>query len=178
MSDQPPNPVLAAVSLLGTLQAQCTYWQGILGLTNWHVHVYPVPANHPKLGDCLASCEMFEQRQDAIIRVVRPADLPSVAHNFLDGEEADYDLTLVHELLHLHFNTFAVPDGDPKGVAQEQAINAISRGLVKLYREDQPQGANPTCQHHVPPGIEGVGEPQALAQEPQPPPPGMVGHYL
>ena len=130
MADEPMN-------LVEVLQRQCEYWQGVLGLQDWHIHVYPVPANHPKLNDGIGSCEYFQHRRDAIIRVMRPADLPGSSHSFLCGEEGDYDLTLVHEMLHIHFAPFAESDQTPTGVAQEQAVNAISKGIVGLYRETQ-----------------------------------------
>lgn len=62
----------------------------------------------------------------------------------VDGSDPRYDLeaTLVHELLHFHFDGVVLDkdmDGEGAltrmGVATEQAIESIAQGLVELKRQ-------------------------------------------
>lgn len=114
------------------LRKQLSYWQRILYLQDWNVDIRVV--RQWEMGDqtTLAQCQWFIQRKDAIIHVLHPSDLPGLSGRFLNNEECDYDVSLVHELLHLHFAPFHKADDE---IAHEQAINAISRGMVKLWRE-------------------------------------------
>lgn len=130
------------------LRAQLTYWQRVLYLQDWTIDIRVV--RQWEMGDqhTLASCEWFIQRKDAIVRILHPNDLPGVSHRFLNGEECDYDISLVHELLHLHFAPFHKEQDE---VAHEQAINSISRALVKVWREPHTE----TSCIHIPTGKEG-----------------------
>jgi hypothetical protein len=113
------------------LRKQLAYWQRILYLQDWTIDVRVV--RQWDMGDrlTLAQCEWFLQRKDAIIQVLNPHDLPGISSRFLHSEECDYDVSLVHELLHLHFAPF---HKDADDVAHEQAINSISRGIVRVWR--------------------------------------------
>ena len=115
---------------------QCTYWQGVLRLQDWNIQCDVVRAHEMK-GDRspVAQCESYIRRKDAMVRVLHPMDLPAVSPYFLNGEEKDYDLSLVHELLHLHFAPFQAEVDTAADLAQEQAIESISRAITKLYRE-------------------------------------------
>lgn len=114
------------------LRKQLVFWQKVLYLQDWTIDIRIV--RQWEMGDqlTLAQCEWFIQRKDAIIRVLAPSDLPGVSHRFLNDEECDYDISVVHELLHLHFAPFHKAEDE---VAHEQAINSISRGIVKAWRE-------------------------------------------
>ena len=85
--------------------------------------------------------------------LLSPMDLPLISSEEYIKENANYDLTIVHELLHLHFAPFQESDDTPKGVAQEQAINCISQAIIRGYTGKVPTPAPP------------VGEP-------------LVGNYL
>lgn len=111
---------------------QVTYWQQVLALQDWNVEVRLCRQWEMSDQFTLAETEWYLARKDAIIRVLHPKDLGGLAHRFINDEESDYDITIVHELLHLHFAPF--DKGNSDGVSHEQAINAISRGMVKLYR--------------------------------------------
>lgn len=113
------------------LHTQLAYWQQMLYLQDWTISLQVV--RQWDMGDncSVAQCEWYLQRKDACIKVLHPDDLPGVKSRFLNGEECDYDISLVHELLHLHFAPFHTEKED---IAQEQAINAISRGIVKVWR--------------------------------------------
>lgn len=86
----------------------------------------------------ISDIRYFTQRRDAIMRVMHPMDIPAIEDNFLEGEARDYDLAIVHELLHLHFSPFAAKDDSHESLTQEQAIESISRAIVRLYREQNP----------------------------------------
>jgi hypothetical protein len=113
------------------LQKQLVFWQKALYLQDWTISLRIV--RQWEMGDTfsIAQCEWFIQRKDAIIKVLHHADLLGVKGHFLNGEECDYDISLVHELLHLHFAPFHSTKND---VTEEQAINAISRSIVKVWR--------------------------------------------
>jgi hypothetical protein len=116
------------------LQLQLAYWQKVLYLQDWTVDLRISRQWEMLDAGTLAECHWFLERKDAIIRVLAPADLGGLADKFLNDEECDYDISLVHELLHLHFAAFYTEKDE---IAHEQVINAISRGLVKIWRENE-----------------------------------------
>lgn len=126
------------------LRSQLAYWQKTLYLQDWNID-FRICRNW-EMNDALANCQWFIERKDAIIKVLDPDDLGSVKGNFLHDEELDYDISLVHELLHLHYCAFDIKEYE---VPIEQAINAISRGIVKVWRENAGAAA-------VPPTSEGT----------------------
>lgn len=112
------------------LHKQLAYWQKVLYLQDWNIdlricRIWEMDDN------ALASCEWFLQRKDAIIRVLHSSDIGAFSQTFINDEECDYDISIVHELLHLHFAPF---DNKDIEIPIEQAINAISRGMVKTWR--------------------------------------------
>lgn len=114
------------------IHKQLAYWQRTLFLQDWTVELRI--ARHWEMIDheTVAQCQWYLQRKDAIIKVLHPSDLPGISHRFINGEECDYDISLVHELLHLHFAPFHKEEDE---MSHEQAINLISRGMVKAWRE-------------------------------------------
>ena len=115
------------------LQNQLKFWQDALFLRDWTVELRVVRQWEMSDTGTLAQCEWYLQRRDAIIKVLHPDDLPGIQHRFLNGEECDYDVSIVHELLHLHFAPFHTTEDE---TSHEQAINAISRGVVKVWRAE------------------------------------------
>ena len=129
------------------LRKQLVYWQKALYLQDWNVDLRIV--RQWEMGDfvTLAQCQWFLTRKDAIIQVLAPADLEGVSRRFINGEECDYDISLVHELLHLHFAPFHRDEDD---IGHEQAINAISRAMVNVWRSKDSGVAETPLQHvHV-----------------------------
>lgn len=126
------------------LHKQLVYWQKVLYLQDWTVDLRIARQWEMSDSTTLAECEWFLSRRDAIIRVLTPNDLAGVSKYFIKDEECDYDVSLVHELLHLHFAPFHT---DKDETAHEQAINAISRGMVKVWRE---QATVKVVDPHVP----------------------------
>ena len=88
------------------LRKQLAYWQRVLYLQDWTIDIRIVRNWEMEDFHTLAQCEWYIQRKDAIIRILHPDDLQGVGHRFIYGEERDYDISLVHELLHLHFAPF------------------------------------------------------------------------
>jgi hypothetical protein len=115
------------------LHKQLAYWQKVLFLRDWTVDLRI--SRQWEMGDqhTLAECHWFLERKDAIIRVLNPIDLDGLADKFLNSEQCDYDVSLVHELLHLHFASFYTEEDE---LVHEQVINALSRSMVKIWREN------------------------------------------
>lgn len=125
--------------------AQLRFWQELLRLQDWNIELRIVRQFTLDDPDTLAECEYYLERKDAIIRIVIPEDLDRFEDVYLGNEARDYDITLVHELLHLHFAQFAPPEDE---VVHEQVINTLSRAFVKLYRIAGPEQTNKAL--HVP----------------------------
>lgn len=121
------------------LERLCKKWQRILRLEDWKVR--PVlAAGVNDFGSCLAD----SNHRQAIIYVrdqtMSPMgtlddDVPAYVHF-----PADEELTLVHELIHLHTESFAPSekdgeDEDPRSSAHEFCVNAIADALVTLERK-------------------------------------------
>lgn len=104
------------------LKQKCAEWQKILRLQDWIVDVKICRERDMKLNDCYAECELNLKKKMAHIRILDPIDFPP-------DDEQDMELSLVHELLHLHFSPLSV---DGKDIEEEQAIEAISQGLLRV----------------------------------------------
>ncbi|GIO36211.1 hypothetical protein J41TS12_10720 [Paenibacillus antibioticophila] len=108
------------------LRIRCTEWQKILRLQDWIVVLEIKRGRDMPINNVCGSCSWELTQKMAAISILDPIDYPpdSIAPN-------DMELTLVHELLHLHFCSIE-PDG--ASVAGEQAIESISWGLIALAR--------------------------------------------
>ena len=93
-------------TLEAKLKEQVVYWQKVLYLQDWTVELRVCRLWEMSDSNTLAECHWFLQRKDAIIKVIHQNDLGSMTNRFIAGEEADYDVSIVHELLHLHFANF------------------------------------------------------------------------
>lgn len=116
------------------LRARCFEWQKVLKLQDWIISVFVF--RERDFSDPGRAAEIIMQlpKRMATIRILDPLDYPS---NLVELQ--DMELALVHELLHLHFLPLR-ENGDIEGlhhVMEEQAIEAISRGLVFLKRGGQ-----------------------------------------
>ncbi len=115
---------------------QMRLWQSRLRLQDWGVSLQVCRLSEMPSPDCVGSVAVYEERKEAHISVLAPQDLPLLEGKHLVVEDFNYAVTIVHELLHLHFAPFQESDETPKGVAQEQAINCISAALVRAYNPD------------------------------------------
>ena len=131
------------------LNVACKEWQIRLGLQDWIVEVRVDRAKDLD-PDCrsFAVNTHYPTEKFSSIKVVDPVDLSIMELALPKGEAHDYDLHLVHELIHLHFAPFQVDDSDPKHLYQEQAINMLSRSIIRAYRSTG-QAVPPTVPVHV-----------------------------
>lgn len=109
------------------LDKRRAYWQQVLRLQDWDVAAKVVRQDKLTLGR-QGECQWGLERKEAIIRLLDPIDYPDDCQR-----KQDHELTLVHELLHLHFAAFAA-EGGAAEIAQEQAIQCIAKALVALER--------------------------------------------
>lgn len=113
------------------LQAKCAEWQKILRLQDWIIYPSVCRARDFNLPKSQAEIEPVLQKRMATIRILDQVDYPPDS-----VEPQDMELSLVHELLHIHlFPLFADREDEMRQVAEEQAIEAISRGLIALARK-------------------------------------------
>ena len=115
------------------LQRECKLWQRKLRLQDWNVQVILCRLNEMPNKDCVASIHPVMERKDAKMMLLSPTDLPLLSAAFLNNEEVNYGLTIVHELLHLHLYAFTQKLTEAETVAEEQAVNAISRSIVDAH---------------------------------------------
>ena len=128
-----PDPELNDESLEELLYERCEYWKKVLRLQDWNVDIEVRRKHEMADPHCIGCIRIFDEGKDAKIHLLSPVDLVTVEEAFIDHEELNYDITLVHELLHLHFQPFAEDDSTYKGICQEQAINILSRALVAAH---------------------------------------------
>ncbi len=126
----------ASADLLPALCESVQYWQAILRLQDWNVVLSIRRRSEMSLKEAIGCNTVSLNHKDCLIEVVDPDDLYTF-HARYNGEELDYEITLVHELLHLHFAPFdADEETNPHGnTYQELAINTLARALVALDRK-------------------------------------------
>lgn len=120
------------------LQHECRMWQVKLRLQDWNVKVILCRLHEMPNRDCIGTILPIMERKDAKMLVLSPTDLPLLEAGFMNDEEANYGLTIVHELLHLHLYPFTQKLTDQETVAEEQAVNALSRCLVTAFSMHKP----------------------------------------
>lgn len=112
---------------------QVGHWQKILRLQDWKIEVEFWP--HKALGSQVARSETNLNNKSALLVLRYPEDLAPIEHDWPAGEAGDYDLSIVHELMHVMLR----PMDCQLLWAEEQACNLLAIALVSLYRA-QPQG--------------------------------------
>jgi hypothetical protein len=139
------------------IKTQLSFWQGILKLNDWDIKIDYWP--HSAFENSVSKVHWSRNQQTATIALRIPEDLPPVERDWPENEAADYDISLLHELLHLK----CMPLESKVDWAEEQLANHLSRAMVKLYREG-----------HVPfTGMSGENDTKDRG-----PIIGQVGHYL
>ena len=123
------------------------YWQKRLRLQDWVIHVRLC---HPDEAQGEGRTCMRLNHKSAKIKVLDPA------YNDKDTSETicqDPEVTLVHELLHLHFTMFDHPfntkgkDNDPyveHREYEEQVIEILAQALVAENRECHKSSTSPS----------------------------------
>ena len=105
-------------------------WQQRLRVQDWTVAIKICRSLEMGIGHG-GEVETFLKKKLAIISLLDPIDDDSVPDFPLD-----YEKTIVHELIHLHFEPFLNGDSNSaEHIAQEQAIDLLARSLVDLKRE-------------------------------------------
>lgn len=117
---------LGKSAALGELSELLPEWQHTLRLRDWLISLkvcryYEMPPN--RMGNFNA---MLERRM-AHIQICLPGDMPTPESAFRC--DADPENTLIHELLHCHFEPFWDED---KKVVMEQAISAIAGAFLEM----------------------------------------------
>ena len=112
-------------------QAKLQYWQRALRLTDWTVAL-KIARAWDLSANTQGRCQWTLSRKEASIKILDSRDYePGLCF------PQDQEVTLVHELLHLHFaqvDTFEA--GTPLDNALESAIHAISLALVREHRRE------------------------------------------
>lgn len=103
-------------------------WQRILRLQDWNIKIDIRRDREMELQSSMAEVHWTIEKKAAIMHLLDPIDYQN------DYFPIDHEVSIVHELLHLHMAGFDAKFDTPEGVAQEQAINAISTALVFLKR--------------------------------------------
>lgn len=109
-------------------KAQTAFWQQVLRLQDWRIEIEFWP--HHALEFSVAKTIWNANNKSATIALRLPEQMAAVEHEWPAGEAGDYDLSIVHELLHLMFQ----PMECKVQIAEEQACNLIASALVQLYR--------------------------------------------
>lgn len=113
------------------LRDLCAEWQARLGLQAWQIGI--ALAKHYEMElQCQGECSWTLDKLQAYIRILDPAD-----YEPNETFPQDIEKTIVHELLHLMFAPFHCDVGTKEWHLQHQAIELLSRAMVKLKREAQ-----------------------------------------
>jgi hypothetical protein len=113
-------------------QAACEWWQKRLRLVDWDVKVKYGTMRQMGL-DIEGSCDPVLVLKVALLRLTHAADYPE------SQWPPDEEETLVHELIHLHFEPFRVKDSSLTDTAQEQAIECLATSFISFRRASYPE---------------------------------------
>lgn len=110
------------------LNAALAYWQKVLRLQDWII--IAKIERMANMGNKAGWCHWKTETKKAVIELLDPIDV-------IDWDfPLDHEHTLVHELLHLHFELVHFHNDFKEGtigdVAMEQSIDCITTGIVSL----------------------------------------------
>lgn len=122
-------------------EERLAYWQPLLRLSDWHIRIRVVRGvvTGGALGRAFAN-----QMRDGEVLLKDPIDI-----DFSGIHNADMEVTLVHELLHLRFWWVhdSIEKDTPEHFLEESAIEATAQALVYINRRAQaaltPEAFNP-----------------------------------
>ncbi len=121
----------------GELQERLTYWRQVLRLRDWKIAAKFVESSDDIDDSNSGSCHVHQHTKAAIIKLLKP-EAYNMTSSFSQAfpENTDQEVTLVHELLHIHFDGLFVEEDDNeiREEREEQAIELIAEALVKLDR--------------------------------------------
>jgi hypothetical protein len=127
--DEPVVPLVRPLTR-ETLADRCRYWQRRLRLQDWDVTTRI--ARFDEI-EGVGVTSVSSRYRHAEIKILSETDVdrrvaawPGRCH------AVDWEVTLVHELLHLHFHDVGEPkDGTAEEIALERAVDAIAIALVR-----------------------------------------------
>ena len=126
MPDVPANDV----DLIAQLYTWLPMWQKLLRLQDWNITVRVKRRHQMSDHDVIGLCKRYPDSKDAYIDILSVQDIVA----YKEGDDADYELTLVHELLHVHFSFMNNDEGHARQ-EEELIVSTLSRALVKLNRD-------------------------------------------
>lgn len=101
------------------LQQLTAQWRAVLRLQDWDVKVRFAHTSDMS-GHNRGECRTNMNEKSAEILLIPTGD----------SEDKPEELTLIHELLHIHINTLDVRD--ERGTEEEQVINTLAKALYGL----------------------------------------------
>jgi hypothetical protein len=113
------------------IKGQVSHWQRILRLMDWQVQVQYWP--HEALDDAVSKIRFSRNQKYATLALRRPEQLSACEHEWPEGEANDYDMSIVHELLHLK----CLEMESKVDWAEEQLCNHLASAIVSTYRDGQ-----------------------------------------
>ena len=108
-------------------------WQKILRLQDWEIVLKISRHDDMGLDEVCGSSNWVLARGEAILKLLDPIDYSS---DIVFPQ--DQEVTLVHELLHLHYAPFSenFERGSLEHIALEKSIEVTAKALVALKRGD------------------------------------------
>jgi hypothetical protein len=103
-------------------------WQKRLKLQDWTIAVKLAPLSHLR-PRTLGNINWDRKQKSAVISVMSPADYKLRGQAMLD----DMEMTVVHELVHLHLS--GLPRSEDTKKVEEQAVNMLADALIRLDRK-------------------------------------------
>jgi hypothetical protein len=102
-------------------------WRTRLRLDDWKIEAKIVRA-HDLKPDTLGHIKWDSDKKTALITLLHPADYDLPAPRI----EEDMEMTVLHELIHLHLSVLPRDKGSRQ--AEEQVVNRIAGALMSLDR--------------------------------------------
>lgn len=116
------------------LKDRCAHWQKVLRLQDWRIDARFATSDELAHQGDGGICELHQDSKIATIRIL-PEDAYNPHSHMSQAFPQDVELTLVHELVHIHFDKVMDPDAEEhEEVMQEQAIQFVAEALVALSR--------------------------------------------
>lgn len=107
------------------------YWLRILGIENWNiVFDWAVRKSNMVLEDTYGTCTYNREIQSAMIQIMDELDIGATDTLAL----FDYEVVLVHELLHIKFAWADNPVNDLEKALTHSLIQELAKSFVQIRR--------------------------------------------
>lgn len=121
------------------LKKLCAFWQNQLKLNNWRIAIGIERKTAFNNSQSTGEIEFVSALNKAVIKILDPSDYPQSPF------EQDMEISLVHELLHLHFALFEPKSDDSlEFLIMESTIEQLANILVEMKRTNM-QGSKIKC---------------------------------